>query len=185
MSKYPKLVLPALAIAGMQLGGCASHLITSGKPDGVCAAGECTRAQTSVLGSSVASSNSASGAVATECSGNGLRRVEVKRDFAQGLASVLTLGAVNPATISYACVKPPTGAQFECNFLPGTADADTLDYIACTRKSAEGVEAATFTCKALPAEDDPAKIGEFSCKPDSETSLHVPLLFKGEVKARG
>ena len=185
MPKHQGLILPALAIAGLQLGGCASHLLTSEQPDGVCAAGECDRAQTSIFGRSGISSNAASGAVPEECGAHGFNRVEVERSFAQGLATVLTLGAVNPATIKFACMKPPQGSQIECNFIEGTAEPGTLDYISCTRKSSEGVEAVTFTCKALPDEDDPAKIGEFSCKPDGSAWLRLLPMIERDRAARG
>lgn len=186
MLKTQKVILPALACVSLSQSGCASHLISSEQPDGVCAAGECDRSQTSIFGRAGISSNAATGAVPEECGANGFSRVEVQRSFAQGLATVLTLGAVNPATIKFACMKQPQNSQIECNFIPGTADPGTLDYIECVRRSTnEEPEAVRFTCKALPDTSDPAKIGEFTCTPDGSAWLQLLPMLERARAAKG
>jgi len=90
----------------MMVSGCASHLITADRPDGSGIAGEAyAAAQTSIAGETGVSSDGATGHVASECRGEGMTRVEVHRNFLQGLATVLTLGIVSPATIRFQCAK--------------------------------------------------------------------------------
>ena len=105
-----KLICFALLTSSLavSLGGCSSHLITSARPDGTCLAGQpCSIGQTSIAGRQGVSTDGASGYVTRdECGNEALRRVEVRRNFGQGLLSLVTLGIVNPATIYFTCAKP-------------------------------------------------------------------------------
>jgi hypothetical protein len=112
VSGGPATLLAATAL----LTGCASHLITSAQPDGSGIAGQpYSVSQLSIAGERGLNSGGATGHVASECRGTALTRVEVHRDFLQGLVNVLTLGIVAPATIRFYCAKPdipeapPTG----------------------------------------------------------------------------
>ena len=107
-NKFP-LMAVILSVSALPLSGCASHLISSARPDGTCAAGQsCSATQTSIAGRSGFSSNGAAGYVTSaECGDEGLRRVEVRRNLGQGLVTLLTLGIVSPATIYFQCAKPP------------------------------------------------------------------------------
>jgi len=99
--------LAALALLAAMLPGCASHLITAGRDDGVGRAGlPFTAEQLSIAGERGANSGGAAGKVATECRGEPLTRVEVRRNFGQGLITLLTLGIVSPATIRFFCAAP-------------------------------------------------------------------------------
>lgn len=99
--------MAALALVA-PLSGCASHLITAARDDGVGRAGLPYAAnQLSVAGAQGANTGGATGKVATECRGEPLTRVEVRRNFGQGLITVLTLGIVSPATIYFFCAAPP------------------------------------------------------------------------------
>jgi hypothetical protein len=90
------------------LTGCASHLITAARDDGVGRAGLPYEAnQLSIAGERGLNSGGATGHVAHECAGEPLTRVEVHRNLGQGLISALTLGIVAPATIRFFCAKPP------------------------------------------------------------------------------
>lgn len=103
--------LPAFLIlsSAVPISGCASHLISSARPDGTCVAGQpCQVNQTSFAGRTGVSSNGATGYVTgEECGNEGLTRVEVRRNFGQGLITALTLGIVTPSTIYFYCAKPP------------------------------------------------------------------------------
>lgn len=100
-----------MLMIGMLLsqGGCASHLISSARPDGTCQAGmPCRVSDMSIAGRAGLSSNGASGYVTREeCGNEGLTRVEVRRNLGQGLVTILTLGIVSPVTIYFYCAKPP------------------------------------------------------------------------------
>lgn len=115
-----KTIFTLAAASALLLSGCASHLITAPRPDGSGIAGEpFTDSQTSVFGERGASTDGATGHVASECGAEGMTRVEVHRDFLQGLVTVLTLGTVSPATIRYHCSKtdipedPDSGSDTE------------------------------------------------------------------------
>ena len=85
------------------LPGCASHTLYNGIYEGSGPSGEeFSRAHTSVLGDAGLESQS-SGMVARECGEEGLAKVAVRRSFGQTLLTIITLGAINPATISYQC----------------------------------------------------------------------------------
>jgi len=89
------------------LSGCASHLITAARDDGVGRAGlPFTAEQLSIAGERGLNSGGATGKVATECRGEPLTRVEVRRNFGQGLITALTLGIVSPVTIRFFCAAP-------------------------------------------------------------------------------
>lgn len=120
MRRYTRTILAFAASGALMLSGCASHLITAPLPDGSGIAGEpFTDSQTSVFGERGASTDGATGHVASECRAEGMTRVEVHRDFLQGLVTVLTLGTVSPATIRYQCAKtdipedPDSGSDTE------------------------------------------------------------------------
>lgn len=92
----------------MPLSGCASHLITAARDDGVGRAGMPFEAgQLSIAGERGVNSGGATGKVATECRGEPMTRVEVHRNLGQGLITVLTLGIVSPVTIRFLCAAPP------------------------------------------------------------------------------
>ncbi|MEO1043884.1 MAG: hypothetical protein AAFX04_00415 [Pseudomonadota bacterium] len=63
--------------------------------------------QTNFAGRSGFSTDAEKGVLVSECRSAGLGRVEVRRNFGQGLLSLLTLGIVNPSKIYYYCAKPP------------------------------------------------------------------------------
>ena len=93
-------------LAAFSLQACASHLIIADRPDGTGIGGEPYRVgQTSFAGERGASTDGATGHVAKECPGSALRSVEVHRNFFQGLATLVTLGIVSPATIRFTCDK--------------------------------------------------------------------------------
>lgn len=95
-----------LLCGAILLSGCASHLITAARPDGSGIAGEpYTASQTSIAGEAGVNSDGATGHVASECRDEGMTRVEVHRNFLQGLVTVITLGVVSPATIRFQCAK--------------------------------------------------------------------------------
>lgn len=118
------LFAPALA-APIMLAGCSSHLISSARPDGTCVAGmACSVNQTSIAGRQGVNSDGATGYVTRdECGNEGLTRVEVRRNFGQGLISLITLGIVSPATIHFYCAKPPPPPEPSG---PGDQDPDSL-----------------------------------------------------------
>ena len=181
MHNVRKSLLTNLAVLGVALSGCSSHLISSGLPDGSCAAGDCAVGQTSVFGRAGVSSAGATGAVPEECGTRGFTRVEVRRSFAQGLATVLTLGAVNPATLHFSCAKQAQESQITCNAVEGVPNV-----LSCTRSSTDAQpEAVTFDCLVTPAADDANEITEFTCTP-SQAALDamLPLIEQAEA-ARG
>lgn len=93
-------------VAALLASGCASHLVIAPLPDGSGIAGNnFSSSQTSIMGERGASTEGATGHVAEECRSEGMTRVEVHRNFLQGVVTVLTLGAVSPATIRYQCAK--------------------------------------------------------------------------------
>ena len=97
----------ACAIALFALQGCANYRIMATQPDRVGAAGQpFERGSTSFFGKGGFSSD-ATGYVATECGERGtLADVSVERNFGQGLVTILTFGAVSPATIYFYCNDP-------------------------------------------------------------------------------
>jgi hypothetical protein len=177
------LILAGLTGIGISTSGCSSHLVSSSLPDGSCAAGDCDLAQTSIFGNAGISSNAASGAIPAQCNTNGFTRVEVDRNLGQGLVTVLTMGAVNPATIRFSCAKPAQTAEMECAVIPGTAEEGTLDYIECVRKGTnETPEPVRFDCQVLPVAPGSDQIGEFTCKQQDAAWLNpasLPLPAKG------
>ncbi len=173
MHKKRSALLVGLAGLSLAVAGCSSHLINSGFDDGVCAAGECERGQTSFAGRAGANTNAASGVIPAECGNRGFTRVEVRRTFGQGLATVLSLGLVNPATIYFACRKAPQQSEIACNFVPGVDGV-----IECQRRATNArPEAVKFDCEITPADDDPDEIAAFTCVP-SQAALDrlIPLL---------
>ena len=181
MIDFRKLILANTAILGFALAGCSSHLISSGLPDGSCAGGDCRVGQTSVFGRAGASSAGATGAIPEECGDRGFTRVEVRRDFGQGLATVLTLGAVNPATLHFSCKKPEQRSEIECNSVPGVPGV-----IECVRPATDArPEAVRFDCVVTPDTSDPDAIAEFTCTP-SQAALGRILRFLHQSRsARG
>jgi hypothetical protein len=102
-----KKLSSARAIAGMvvllELNGCASHTIYNKVYESSGVSGEEHRLpHVSVLGDKGVESQSG-GRIATACGKEGMAKVAVRRSFGQTLATLLTLGIVNPATISYQC----------------------------------------------------------------------------------
>ncbi len=181
MHKKRNAILASSAIFGVALSGCSSHLLSSGFDDGTCAAGECMRSQVSIAGRSGISSNAATGAIPIECGNRGFTRVEVRRTFGQGLATVLTLGLVNPATLHFACVKAPQQSEIVCNSIPGVDGV-----IECVRRSTDTQpEAVRFDCEITPTDDDPEAIAEFTCKPSQAALDRLLPLIKSAEQARG
>ncbi len=173
-----KALLANLAVFGVALSGCSSHLISSGFPDGSCAAGDCAVGQTSVFGRAGVSSAGATGTIPEQCGTRGFTRVEVRRSFAQGLATVLTLGAVNPATLHFSCAKEAQGSQITCDAVEGVPNV-----ISCTRNATDAQpEAVTFDCIVTPEADDADEIAEFTCTP-SQAALDAVLPLIEQIKA--
>ncbi len=181
MHKRRTAILVGLLAIGLATSGCASHLISSGLPDGGCAGGDCAVGQTSVFGRAGISSAGATGAIPEECGSRGFTRVEVRRNFAQGLATVLTLGAVNPATLHFSCKKPEQESQITCDAVDGVPNV-----LSCTR-NATGAQPETveFDCIITPDTNDADAIAEFTCTP-SQAALErlIPLIEAAET-ARG
>lgn len=181
MSKKRSAILIGLLTASLTTSGCASHLISSGLPDGGCVGGDCAVGQTSVFGRAGASSAGATGAIPEECGSRGFTRVEVRRTFAQGLATVLTLGAVNPATLYFSCKKPEQDSQITCDAVDGVPNV-----LSCRRSATDAQpEPVEFDCIVTPAAGDPGEIAEFTCTP-SQAALDelIPLIEAAET-ARG
>ncbi len=105
MQNIATAVICAIALLTAQ--GCASYRIMAEQPDRVGNAGQpFERKSTSYFGKGGFSSD-ATGYVATECGERGtLADVAVERNFGQGLITVLTFGAVSPATILFYCNDP-------------------------------------------------------------------------------
>jgi len=181
MQNLRKALLANIAVVGIVLSGCSSHLISSGLDDGACAAGQCVTGQTSFAGRAGVSSNGATGAIPEECKTTGFTRVEVRRSFGQGLATILSLGIVNPASLHFSCRKQAQESQIACDAVEGVPNV-----ISCTRKATNAhPEAVEFDCVVTPAADDASEIEEFTCTP-SQAALDavLPLIEQAEA-ARG
>lgn len=176
-----KTLLVNLAVFSVTLSGCSSHLISAGIPDGACAAGDCPLDQTSVFGRSGVNSDGATGGIPEECKTYGFTRVEVRRSFGQGIATVLTLGAVNPATLYFSCQKAPQKSQITCDAVEGVPNV-----ISCTR-NATNIQPDTveFDCVVTPAANDPTEIEEFVCTPSQAALDAVLPLIEAAEAARG
>lgn len=93
-------ILTCLALAS----GCASHKIMSAHPDGRGIGGEpIEHGSLSIFGAQGLSSDGTGYVATPDCGTDALVSVEVERNFLQGVATVLTLGAVSPATIKFYC----------------------------------------------------------------------------------
>jgi len=67
--------------------------------------------QTSIGGRAGFSTDAEKGVLVEDCRDAGLGRVEIRRDFGQGLITLLTFGLVTPSKIYYYCAKPPAPAE--------------------------------------------------------------------------
>lgn len=106
MRRDSGILLTTTTAFALLLSGCASHLVSAPRQDGGGLAGaDWTASQTSVFGERGVNTDGATGHVAEECREEGMTRVEVHRNFFQGLVTALTLGTVSPATIRYQCAK--------------------------------------------------------------------------------
>ncbi|WP_209349324.1 hypothetical protein [Pontixanthobacter sp. CEM42] len=169
--KY-RAILAVLALGSLPtLSSCSNHLAVSGYQDGYCPDGNCSSKQTSIAGRSGFNSNAASGRVVKDkCGTEPMTRVEVDRDFGQGLVSVLTLGIVNQATIKFQCAKPDTSQpHVSCTTIDGTGDADTPVQITCTKPGTNGGEVIEYDCTATGTPGEPTKLVSFTCS-DVSTS---------------
>ena len=164
MDKYRIASTAVAAMIGLSISGCASHLITSGLPDGSCAAGNCSAPQISIAGRSGVSSNGATGMVPAQCDGRPMTRVEVRRSVEQGLVTLLTLGIVNPATIHFSCAKSGQTSPITCETIEGTGGNGEPTQIRCTRHP-DGDDSGTvqFDCTATSDPAAPERITAFSC----------------------
>ncbi len=181
MQNLRKALLANIAVFGVALSGCSSHLISSDIPDGRCAAGDCVSAQTSFAGRAGINSNGATGAIPEDCKATGFTRVEVRRSFTQGLATVLSLGLFNPASLHFSCLKQAKQAQITCNKVDGVPNV-----ISCTRKAVKGgPDAVKFDCVVTPPPDDAAEIEKFVCEPSQAALDAVLLLIEQAEAAKG
>ena len=103
----PKCLSSVYVIAGtllpLALSGCASHTIYNKVYEAGGVSGEEHKlSHVSILGDKGLESQSG-GRIADQCGEQGMAKVAVRRSFGQTLATLLTLGIVNPATISYQC----------------------------------------------------------------------------------
>lgn len=89
-------------VAGFLLNGCAYHRLTVATPDP--ADQYYHREQFSAFGWGAIEEQR----IATKCPTNLMSEVRVKTSFGQGLVTVLTLGALQLATVEYRCAKLPT-----------------------------------------------------------------------------
>lgn len=97
ISVFAGILLP------LGLSGCASHTIYNKEYEaGGVSGAEYRLPHVSVLGDKGVESQSG-GRIAKECDEKGMAKVAVRRSFGQTLATLLTLGIVNPVTISYQC----------------------------------------------------------------------------------
>lgn len=108
-----------ILIAPLLSSGCASHIVRTAEPNPVGNGGEAFRhQQTSVFGRSGLSSAGTGYVTKTECRTGELDSVEVRRNFGQGVITLLTLGTVSPATILFYCTAP---------LIPPPGDSDAQD----------------------------------------------------------
>ena len=160
-----RLLIVLCACSSVSLSGCASHLVSSGLPEGSCAAGQCHENQLSILGAQGLNNKGASGEIAQQCDGRPYTRVEVRRNLGQGLATVLTLGTVNPATIHFDCAKPGQGSFISCNTIDGSGGPDAPVQILCTKnETAADPEAFSFECTTVTKPENPTRIHSFTCE---------------------
>lgn len=93
----------ALLLAGLLLQGCAYHRLAVPVPDP--ADQTYHRENFTAFGWGAVEAQR----IATKCPTNLLAEVRVRTSLGQGLVNVLTLGAVQTATVEYRCSKLPTG----------------------------------------------------------------------------
>jgi hypothetical protein len=89
-------------LAALLLNGCAYHRLSVATPDP--ADQYYHREQFSAFGWGAIEEQR----IATKCPTNLLSEVRVRTSFGQGLANVLTFGALQLATVEYRCAKLPT-----------------------------------------------------------------------------
>jgi hypothetical protein len=184
--KYRVVLVSALLISSTTLSSCASHLISSGLPDGSCAAGNCAVGQTSIGGRAGLSTRAASGEVPQQCGNRPLSRVEVRRSFGQGLATVLTLGVVNPATIHFSCAKDGQTSFISCETIEGTASPGTPTQIMCTKNSVgEDPVVINYDCSATSSASKPDQIASFTCEAEDTAQLDLPRFLTIPTQRRG
>gem|GEM_PF-4621817 len=173
MRIYNATILVKLAGISLLLGSCSSHLIGLEGAGADCSAGSCTHGQTSILGAQVYNSDGANGYDRHACgidtdgdgrtdSEGGFTRVEVRRDFGQGLLNVLTLGTVNQATIEYSCVGSRQVSDLACDFVELGGDQPRV--LQCTKTSPEPGEPSNYDCEEQrDSGNEPGKI-VFACE---------------------
>lgn len=106
----------AAMAAMLLLAGCASHVVRTAAPNPVGNAGEAFRhQQTSVFGRGGLSSAGTGHVTKEECRTGDLDSVEVRRNFGQGLVTLLTLGTLSPATILFYCTAPAIPPPCDCD----------------------------------------------------------------------
>lgn len=92
------LVLPLTA--ALLLDGCASHRIMVANPN---PSGPYRSVQSTALGFGAAERRTV-----VDCPTNLLDEVRVRQSFGEALLTVVTLGLVAPARVTYRCAKRPT-----------------------------------------------------------------------------
>ena len=180
-------VLPVLLLAcSTTLASCSSHLISSGLPDGSCAGGSCAVGQTSIAGRAGLSTRAATGEIAQQCKDRPLTRVEMRRSFGQGLATLLTLGVVNPTTIHFRCAKDQQASYISCETIDGTSGPGVPTQIMCTKNSVgEDPVVINYDCTAASTPDKPDQISSFTCEAEDLARLDLPRVIAGPAQRRG
>lgn len=98
MTKSLRLV--GVLLAALSLSACASYVIQSEIPTGV---GPHEEGMSSFAGRAGAGSHDMEFVTSERCKDKDLDRVEVQRNFGQGLISWLTFNLYNPVTVVYRC----------------------------------------------------------------------------------
>jgi len=109
MKHFLKIIFLTSSI--MVLPSCAHHVLTVAEPD---VTGDPVVLKTSaIIGSKrrlVINGDEDDGGISnpSHCDTNLLASVEVQKDFGQTLATIITLGAYSPITLTYHCSNIPT-----------------------------------------------------------------------------